>query len=87
MIALFNIQCAADPRLNGRSVFAGGDKGFDIEESLDRLEPEWLGKKLSDDFLRQAEVFGYVSDEARLIPHPNLPNMSRGDWSERKSTD
>ena len=30
-IALFNIQCAADPRLNGRSVFAGGDKGFNIE--------------------------------------------------------
>ena len=95
-IALFNIQCAADPRLNGRSVFVGGGKGFDIEEGIDRLEPEWLGKKQSDDFLRQAEVFGSVSDEARPIPalicltchreigrneNPLVRNYTRGEQS------
>lgn len=60
-VALYTQQVSADPALNGKNVYVGGGKGFDIEEGLERTLPQWLGQTNLDGWKLQADVFGKVS--------------------------
>ncbi|KAI5297902.1 hypothetical protein KEM55_004094 [Ascosphaera atra] len=37
----------AEERMNGKATFVGSGRAFEIEENLDRLEPQWLGEEPS----------------------------------------
>lgn len=60
-VAVYTQHVACDIRLNGKNVYVGGGKGFDIEEGLDKTLPQWLGQKNLDGWKLQADVFGKVS--------------------------
>nr|KMM73426.1 short-chain dehydrogenase/reductase SDR [Coccidioides posadasii RMSCC 3488] len=49
---------AADPELHGKAVFVAGGKGFDIEEGINRLEPEWLGEQQARELNRGQLTLG-----------------------------
>ncbi|EEP81933.1 predicted protein [Uncinocarpus reesii 1704] len=51
-------QVAADPQVHGKAVFVGGGRGFDIEEGIDRLEPEWLGEDQARELNRGQRTLG-----------------------------
>lgn len=55
------LQCAADPSLNGRSVFVAGGKGIDTEEGYDRTQGQWMGEQLAEEWNRGQHVLGLVS--------------------------
>ena len=60
-VALYTQYVATDSRLNGRNVYVGGGKGFDIEEGLEKTLPQWLGQESLDGWRIQDKVFGQVS--------------------------
>ncbi len=39
------VVCQAD--LNGKSIWVEGGRGWELEENIDRLEPQWLGEEAS----------------------------------------
>jgi hypothetical protein len=60
-VAVFAQYVTADPVINGKTVYVGGARGFDIEEGLDRTLPQWLGKVNADLWKRQARAFAKVN--------------------------
>lgn len=60
-VARIVVQCTADQRIHGRAVYIAGGKGFDIEEGIDRLEPEWMGETQARDLAKGQSVLGTVS--------------------------
>lgn len=66
------LQCARDESIHGKAIYVAGGKGFDIEEGIDRTEPEWLGEEQSKDLARGQELLGSVR---------NTPTSITGRWS------
>jgi hypothetical protein len=79
-VALYTQQAACDPSLNGKNVYVGGGKGFDIEEGLDRTLPQWLGQENLDGWKLQADVFGKVSSALSELRYNQLIHVLQGDW-------
>ncbi|EJU00087.1 NADP-binding protein [Dacryopinax primogenitus] len=48
---------AATP-FNGKALFISGGRFYEIEDNIDRLEPEWLGAQNSRDLFKGQEVLG-----------------------------
>lgn len=38
--------------LNGKSIYVEGGRGWEIEDNLDRLQPQWLGEEPSESLER-----------------------------------
>lgn len=60
-VGLYIQVLGADRTLNGKAVYVVGGKGFDVEEGLDRLLPQWLGEENAKAWELHNEVFGKVS--------------------------
>lgn len=65
-VARIILQCAGDEAINGKAVYVADGKGFDIEEGLDRTEPDWLGQKQAKDLARGQELLGIVRNSELL---------------------
>ncbi|KAJ5815137.1 hypothetical protein N7474_006914 [Penicillium riverlandense] len=52
----------SDSNLNGKSIYVEGGRGWEIEDNLDRLEPQWLGEAPSVSLNKGQEVLGDGSD-------------------------
>ncbi|EJU00086.1 3-hydroxyacyl-CoA dehydrogenase [Dacryopinax primogenitus] len=48
---------AAKP-FNGKALFISGSRFYEIEDNIDRLEPEWLGEQNSQDLFKLKEALG-----------------------------
>lgn len=48
----------ADPGLNGGALFVEGGRAWEVEQGIDRTQPQWMGEELSKEFLRGQEVLG-----------------------------
>ena len=46
-VAKITAGLLVEPELNGKSMYVEGGRGWEIEENLDRLEPQWLGEEPS----------------------------------------
>ncbi|CAK7230073.1 hypothetical protein SCUCBS95973_007450 [Sporothrix curviconia] len=57
-VAQMILQCAADPSLNGKSVFVAGGRGYDTEEGYDKTQGQWMGEKLAEEWNRGQRVLG-----------------------------
>lgn len=57
-VARIMIEVAVDEKLNGTAVFVEGGRGWDIEEGIDRTEPQWLGEHVSKTLAKGQEALG-----------------------------
>ncbi|KAK4184372.1 hypothetical protein QBC35DRAFT_441555 [Podospora australis] len=57
-VAKMILQCAADGELNGKAVFVAGGRGFDTEEGIDRMLPQWMGEENANVFLKGQAILG-----------------------------
>ncbi|KAK5222094.1 hypothetical protein LTS03_008625 [Exophiala xenobiotica] len=65
-VAKYIIQVTADPKAHGKALFVTGGNAVDIEEGLNRTEPEWLGEKNSRELNEGQVILGlYCREEAR----------------------
>ncbi|GIJ86564.1 hypothetical protein Asppvi_005453 [Aspergillus pseudoviridinutans] len=55
----------ADSSINGKSMYAEGGRGWEIEANLDRLEPQWLGEEPSRVLAQGQAVLGSGMDWAQ----------------------
>ncbi len=60
-VAKYIIQVTADPKAHGKGLFVTGGNAVDIEEGLNRTEPEWLGEKNSRELNEGQVILGLVS--------------------------
>jgi NAD(P)-dependent dehydrogenase (short-subunit alcohol dehydrogenase family) len=60
-VARIIAQVAGDSSLNGKSIFVGGGRGFDMEEGINRSEPQWLGEEQARLLNRGQAVLGLVN--------------------------
>jgi hypothetical protein len=60
-VAKYIIQVTASPATHGKALFVTGGKAVDIEEGINRLEPQWLGEKNSRELNVGQEILGLVS--------------------------
>ena len=44
--------------LNGKSMYVAGGRAYEIEDNLDRLEPQWLGEEPSRSLAQGQAVLG-----------------------------
>ncbi|CAK7232381.1 hypothetical protein SBRCBS47491_008250 [Sporothrix bragantina] len=61
-VAQMILQCAADPELNGKSVFVAGGRGYDTEEGYNKTQGQWMGEKLAEEWHRGQAVLGLGDD-------------------------
>ncbi|KAK5455139.1 hypothetical protein LTS15_005859 [Exophiala xenobiotica] len=61
-VAKYVIQVTADPKAHGKALFVTGGNAVDIEEGLNRTEPEWLGKKNSRELNEGQVILGLGMD-------------------------
>ncbi|KAJ9629584.1 hypothetical protein H2203_001959 [Taxawa tesnikishii (nom. ined.)] len=40
----------ADPKLNGGALLVEGGRAWEVEQGIDRTQPQWMGERLSADF-------------------------------------
>jgi NAD(P)-dependent dehydrogenase (short-subunit alcohol dehydrogenase family) len=69
-VARIIAQVAGDSSLNGKSIFVGGGRGFDMEEGINRTEPQWLGEEQARTLNLGQAVLGLVIEL--------LPSFTRG---------
>ena len=60
-VAKYIIQVTAEPTTHGKALFVTGGNAVDIEEGLNRTEPEWLGEKNSRELNAGQVILGLVS--------------------------
>jgi hypothetical protein len=60
-VAKYIIQVTADPTTHGKALFVTGGNAVDIEEGMNRTEPEWLGEKNSRELNAGQVILGLVS--------------------------
>ena len=56
---LLNVTRSGD--VHGKAFYVEGGRAWEIEDNIDRLEPQWLGEKQSKDLARGQETLGNVS--------------------------
>ncbi|KAL4910563.1 hypothetical protein BDW74DRAFT_172036 [Aspergillus multicolor] len=61
-VAMVTARVLGDRELNGTSMYVEGGRAWEIEGSLDRLEPMWLGESPSESLARGQEVLGKGMD-------------------------
>jgi len=61
-VAKYIIQVTADPKAHGKGLFVTGGNAVDIEEGLNRTEPEWLGEKNSRELNEGQVILGLGMD-------------------------
>ena len=44
--------------LNGKAMYVEGGRGWEIEDNIDRLEPQWLGVEQSETLKKGQQVLG-----------------------------
>lgn len=60
-VAKYIIQVTADQTAHGKALFVTGGNAVDIEEGLNRTEPQWLGEKNSRELNEGQVILGLVS--------------------------
>ncbi|KIX04730.1 uncharacterized protein Z518_05600 [Rhinocladiella mackenziei CBS 650.93] len=60
-VARYIIQVTAEPSTHGKALFVTGGNAVDIEEGINRTEPQWLGEKNSKDLNAGQVILGLVS--------------------------
>ncbi|KAK6380788.1 hypothetical protein LTS17_004989 [Exophiala oligosperma] len=53
---------ACNQELNGKAFYVEGGRAWDIEEGIDRLEPQWLGEEQSRMLAKGQQVLGEGMD-------------------------
>lgn len=51
---------AADGGMNGKAVYVEGDRGWEVEEGIDRCAELWLGEKQNGEFHRGNQIMEMV---------------------------
>lgn len=74
-VARIILQCTADYAIHGNAVFVADGVGFDIEEGLDRTEPQWLGEKQSRVLAEGQAALGTVSISRLKITPCHVPAL------------
>ena len=59
-VARYIIQVTAEPSTHGKALFVTGGNAVDIEEGLNRTEPEWLGERNSRELNAGQVILGLV---------------------------
>ena len=47
--------------LNGKNFYVEGGRAWEVEDNIDRLEPQWLGEQCSKDLAKMGKILGDVS--------------------------
>lgn len=60
-VANIIIGLGCERGMNGKAFYVEGARAWEIEDNIDRLEPEWLGKEQSEELSRGQALMGSVS--------------------------
>lgn len=64
-VANIMAQICMERDMNGKSMYVEGGRAWEIEELLDKLEPQWLGEQPSKSLVQGQRVLGAGSDWAQ----------------------
>jgi hypothetical protein len=56
---------AAERGMNGKAVYVEGDRGWEVEEGIDRCAVMWLGERQNSEFHRGIEAIEMVRFSGR----------------------
>ncbi len=59
-VAEIIVGVAAERGMNGKAVYVEGDRGWEVEEGIDRCAGTWLGERQNGEFHRGNEVMEMV---------------------------
>lgn len=54
-------EVCCDKTLNGKALYLEGGRAWDVEEGIDRTQPQWLGERQTADLQRGDEILASVS--------------------------
>jgi len=57
-VASLIIGVASEKGINGKTIYVEGNRGWEIEENIERLEPQVLGEEQSRELNRGQELMG-----------------------------
>lgn len=59
-VARIILQYNGDKNVHGKAIYVADGKGFDVEEGIDRTEPDWWGERQAIDLVKGQHVLGTV---------------------------
>lgn len=88
-VARYTQAVGGDAALNGLVVYVVGGKGFDVDEGIFKLLPQWLGEENAKAWDLHNEVFNKMSESVRIREKPPwvlhmllLLTFLQGSWTE-----
>jgi hypothetical protein len=60
-VARIAVAVACETTMNGKSIYIEGGRGWEIEDNIDLLEPQWLGEEPSKSLAKGQQLLGIVS--------------------------
>jgi len=57
-VAKIIVDIGCERGMNGKAIYVEGNRGWEIEENIDRLEPQWLGEEQSKELNRGQTLMG-----------------------------
>lgn len=75
---------ACNQKLNGKAFYVEGGRAWEIEDNIDRLEPQWLGEEQSKMLAKGQRVLGEVRESYRSVIWDRLTPLHRA-WNGRRS--
>jgi len=61
-VAKINLDVTSDTGLNGAAIYVEGGRGWEFDQNITALEPQWLGKEQSETLARGQAALGQGSD-------------------------
>jgi hypothetical protein len=60
-VAKIALGVACESNMNGKGIYVEGGRGWEIEDNINRLEPQWLGEEPSKSLAKGQQLLGRVS--------------------------
>jgi NAD(P)-dependent dehydrogenase (short-subunit alcohol dehydrogenase family) len=76
-VAALIIGTVLENGMNGKAIYIEGNRGWEIEDNLERLEPQFLGEEQSRELNRGQELMGSVITAVTLSHKTANPRIGR----------
>lgn len=60
-VARVILEAAGNPEVSRKAFYVAGGGAVDLDEGINRLEPEWLGQSKAEDLAKGQHILGLVS--------------------------
>jgi short-subunit dehydrogenase len=79
-VAEIIVGIASHKGMNGKAIYIEGNRGWDVEENIDKLSPQWMGEQQTKDFYRGTGIIQSV--RLGICVAHSILTLGQGGWGQ-----